>query len=204
MRTLSKQTLREIQFRCMPEKWRDLVEELPVDWSDIDAISHQVFLDHLRKIEIKDQKEKDAHQVLKKKYDSASTEEGEVEPSRKKKMKSYEKGMGKPTWQGEARSCELCKMAGMPESKYRSRNTDKCKDKEQCKAKLSRNAADHTEAISSRKKDWQKEFKSKSCRLEKAKDHIRELSSQMKKKSYKNIQEIIKSPGKGQEAKALL
>jgi hypothetical protein len=196
MRTLDKQTLREIQFRCMPEAWRTKMEDLPIDWSDIEAMSHQEFLDHLRKIEIKDRKEKEAHKLLKKKYDSASAEEGEVEPPRNKKKKSYEKGTGKPTWQGEARACELCKMAGMPESKYKSHNTDKCKDKEQWKAKLSGNAADRDEAITSRKKDWKKFAKSESRKLERADAYIKEMRTQLKKKTYRKESRVQEKPKK--------
>ena len=155
----------------MPDSYKAVLDDLEADWSDIEAMSHQVFLDHLRKIELRDQKEKNAQEQLKKKYVSSPSDEGEVtEPSRKKKTKFYKKGdhTRKPSWQGEARACDLCKIAGMPQSKYRSHSTDQCKDKEQCKAKLSGNTADRQEAISNRKKDWKQHAKSESRRLEKA------------------------------------
>ena len=87
-------------------------------------------------------------------------------------------------------------MAGMPESKYKSHNTNKCKDKEQWKAKLSGNTADRTEAISSRTKDWKKAAKSESCKLESTDAYIRELPSQLKKKSYKKESRVQEKPKK--------
>jgi len=87
-------------------------------------------------------------------------------------------------------------MAGMPESKYKSHNTNKCKDKEQWKAKLSGNTADRTEAISSRTKDWKKAAKSESCKLESTDAYIRELRSQLKKKSYRKESRVQEKPKK--------
>ena len=87
-------------------------------------------------------------------------------------------------------------MAGMPESKYKSHNTDKCKDKEQWKAKLSGNAADRDEAITSRKKDWKKFAKSESRKLENADAYIKELRTQLKKKSYKKESRVQEKPKK--------
>ena len=106
-------------------------------------MSDQIFIDHLRKIGIRDRIEQAAQAALKKKYASSPSDDGEVpEPRRDKKKKSYNKGDSKPSWQGETISCELCKAADMPERKYKSHTSDQCKQKEQWKKKLSGNTAD--------------------------------------------------------------
>ena len=139
-----------------------------------------------------------AQEALKKKYISSHSEAGEVpEPSRKKKVKSYEKGDRKPSWQGEARGCELCKAMEMPERKYRSHSTEKCKQKEQWKTTLSENTADWQEAIAHRKKDWKDFAKSETRRADKAKEQLKELRSLIKDgKSSKKREYRVQQQGK--------
>ena len=106
LRTISAQDMRQIQFKCMPENYQEKLSNLETDWADLEAMSDQLWLDHLRRIESKDTEQRKAREALKKKFACSQKEDGkeESEPSRKKRAKFHEKPDRKPSWQGQARA----------------------------------------------------------------------------------------------------
>jgi len=52
LRTIEADHLHEIQFNCMPDLYKAQLNDLEADWSDLKVMPNQVFLDHLRKIEL--------------------------------------------------------------------------------------------------------------------------------------------------------
>jgi len=179
----SDEEIRQIEYRCLPPLYKDKLTDLETDWSDINAMSDERWQYEVHKIERHEKEQRSAQGKLKRTFETSSAEEGEIpEPSGKKKVKFPEKSerQGKPSWQGQAKGCDLCKGVGMPERKYMSHGTAKCSNKKQWELKLSGNAAYQQAAVIHRKKSWQQAAKSEQRRAEKYKTKVKELRREIR------------------------
>ena len=193
----SDEEIRQIEYRCLPQLYKDKFTDLETDWSDrsdINVMSDERWQYEVHKIERRDKEKRSALGKLERKYETSSAEEGEIpEPSGKKKVKFPEKleYQGKPSWQGEAKGCDLCKGVGIPERKYMSHETAKYCNKKQWELKLSGNTAYQQAAVIHQKKSWQQVAKSEQRRAEKYKTKVKEL-----RREIRLVQEKIKKKRK--------
>ena len=169
---------REWKYNLLPESFHDRFEELEKDWTEM---SDSKFLAEAQKCAAMDAKDRlkqvAARDKLKRKKegedDSKSNLNGNQKATNSKSKKA--KTGTKATYQGQARLCELCKMAGAPEHVFKTHYTNQCNKKEQYEKALSGSAGKRQAKVKEYRrteKELKKELKllSKIKKLKRSKD----------------------------------
>eukprot|EP01083_Nonionella_stella_P069679 185905_1 len=133
-------TKREMKYNLLPDVFHDRFDELEVDWTEM---TDSKFLAEAQKCETMDDKERfkqtKAREQLKRKKrneDDSTSNLNSSQKSRNEKTKRARTNKATTT-AGQARLCELCKVAGAPEFIYTTHNTSACRKKDTYAQKLS-------------------------------------------------------------------
>ena len=131
-RNIGKARRRDIQYAMLPIAFRDVIDGWVQDYEDM---SDAKFLQCCEQIELKDNKDRketqDRKDKLKRKNGAPKEEESNANRQQKSKNKKFKgrRDEKKPTRQGNARFCQMCKTAGAPSFVYESHDGKDCTKK---------------------------------------------------------------------------
>lgn len=158
---------REMKYNLLPQSYHERFDTLETDWREM---TNAKFLAEAQKCEAIDARDREKAEHTKQKgkgkrktEDDSST--ANLSRSQASKNASYKKSRNekKPSPQGEARLCELCKAAGAPDFVYKTHNTSACRKKEEYARKLSSSAGQRHSA--SREARLVEKYKRRELRL---------------------------------------
>ena len=175
IKKLSNDDKREIKYNLLPPFFQERIDDLEGDWTEWDDTK---FLAQVQKCEQADrreqkrrasdkQKEKSSNKRKKDDDDNSTSNLSRSQKDRNNKFKKKRDDADTST-AGQARFCELCKLAGAPEHVYKTHYTSQCRKKERYAQSLSGGTGSRRSTV--------KEFKSMEKRL------LKELKMVQKKK----------------------
>ena len=151
IKKISSAEKREMKYNLLPDSFHDRFEQLDDYYADM---TNTKFVSAAQQCEatdakerLKQQKEKEKKQNAKKRKaedDSVSTLSRSQRSNNSKGKARRDNNATKP--QGEARMCELCKLAGAPESVYKTHFTNQCRKKDYYAKALSGGAGSRQKA----------------------------------------------------------
>lgn len=156
---------REMKYNLLPEVFNDRFDELETDWTEM---SNTKFLAEAQKCETMDTKERlkqtKAREQLKRKKKNETDSTSNLNNPQKNRNENTKRARTNTTTTtaGQARLCELCKVAGAPEFVYTTHNTSQCRKKDTYAQKLSSGAGPRQQATrdyKSQEKQLRRELK---------------------------------------------
>ena len=136
LKTLNAEDIRDIKYNILPASYQDKIDNLEEDWTEMTAAK---FLSEAQKCEIKDLKErnhakrekstKDSKKGKKsKRRSNGDDSDSDGGPPKRKKNGNFSNKKDRQTRGGDRppRECILCKLAGAPETVYKSHFTNQC------------------------------------------------------------------------------
>ena len=134
IKKLSDDLKREIKYNLLPEAFHDRFKDMEGDWT---KWSNNKFLAQAQKAEAVNAKErrctaeqKEKQKKRKSLEDDDSSKNLSCSQRAKNKRSKEEQDEEKETTQGQARVCELCKLAGAPDFVFKSHFTNQCNCKD--------------------------------------------------------------------------
>ena len=199
---LNDDELRDIKFNMLPASYQERLDNLEEDWTEMTSAK---FLSEAQKCETADLRDRLQRKREKAKKDGnkkkkhgrkhhGAEDDGSDAPPSKKKRGNFQRKNERQTRESSrpARECILCKLAGAPESVYKTHNAAQCRKVDQHSKKLqSRSSKSYdsrgreqrfTEVEDDASTDGEVNLASRTCRLEKK---LKKVSLQNKNKKKK-------------------
>ena len=172
---------REIKYNLLPPFFHEKMEDLGENWDETTEVK---FMAEAQKCKIADKRErrkagerKEKEKSKRKRNDSTKDDDSVSSLSRSQASANGKskrrRGNGKANGQGEARVCELCKLACAPDFVYKSHYTNQCKKKDQYAKQMSGGAGQRKTTV--------KEYKSMEKKLSKELKMVRKKLAKKKK-----------------------